>query len=118
MEQAGLVVLQTGLSQTEEAGLVVLGVILYGAFFTYLGMGLYWGVRHYHRRHGLSIFANPAQAFWPLVFWGALWPLAFISESYRNPRLCTDSDCVYRRQEVRRESERYKEALREEGREV
>lgn len=118
MEQAGLVVLQTGLSQTEEAGLVVLAVILYGAFFTYLGMGLYWGVRHYHRRHGLSIFQDFQSALMSIAFWGALWPLAFISEGYRNPELCRHPECLYKRQEARRESERYQEALREEGREV
>lgn len=96
----------------------VVGLMIVLVFVAYVGIGLVFGLRRYARKHGISCFDNNNEGVPSVVFWGLLWPLAFFSESYSDPQLCTHPEHVFQRQENRRESERYREALREEGRQV
>lgn len=92
-------------------GLMAIFVI---ALFPYAAIGLILGLRRYARKHGVSCFDDNKKGVPSVLFWGALWPLVFFSESYRDPQLCTEPDHVFRRQEARRMAERYRGALQEE----
>lgn len=92
----------------------LLAVMFWVIILAYVAIGLVSGLRRYARKHGVSCFDNDKEGVPSVLFWGALWPLIFFSESYRDPQLCTHPEHVFRRQEMRHESERYHEALRSE----
>ena len=96
-----------------EAVAAVLMAVFVVALIPYVIIGLVFGLRRYARKYRVSCFDNN-EGILSVLFWGMLWPMVFFSESYRNPPLCTELEHVFRRQEARREAERYHEALQEE----
>ena len=95
--------------------LVGIGLFL---FLVYFIVTLVFVHKYYARRHGIRLnrFRGNELSISLIfaVFIGIIWPIAIFVPSLRYPQLCTCPEHVFRRQEARREAERYHEALQEE----
>jgi hypothetical protein len=69
---------------------------------------------YYGRRHGVKISPH-ARGSLTAAYTSMLWPVLLFSESYRNPQMCSHSQHVQLRGDVRR-SEAYSHLLREDRR--
>lgn len=95
--------------------LAAIGIFLFLAYFI---VSLVFVHKYYARRHGIRLnrFRDNelSISFIVAVFIGVMWPVTIFVPSLRYPELCACPEHVFRRQQARREAERYHEALQEE----